>query len=61
MATDSAGLGFVAPSQVVGADGHIKDGSWWMVPEHLYPPISQDEVVLKRGQDKRAAHALPPI
>jgi molybdate transport system substrate-binding protein len=58
VATGSADLGFVALSQVIGEDGRIKDGSWWMVPEHLYNPIRQDVVVLKRGQDKPAAHAL---
>jgi molybdate transport system substrate-binding protein len=59
VATGSADLGFVALSQVIGDDGKIKPGgSHWLVPQNLYTPIHQDVVVLRRGKDKPAAHAL---
>lgn len=46
--------GFADLSQVIREDGRIKDGSWLMVPEHLYTPIRQDGG--QRGKDKPAAH-----
>ncbi|MEO5658380.1 MAG: molybdate ABC transporter substrate-binding protein, partial [Polaromonas sp.] len=49
-------LGFVALSQVL-KDGKI-EGSAWLVPGHLYPPIRQDAVVLEKGKGKPAAEAF---
>jgi len=54
VATGNAELGFVALSQVVKTGG----GSQWQVPQTLYPPIRQQAVLLVRGKDKPAAHAL---
>ena len=50
-------IGFVALSQVV-AQGQIKAGSGWIVPETLHDPIRQDAVLLSRGKDNPAALAL---
>lgn len=58
IATGNAELGFVALSQVIGKDGRITDGSYWMVPEDLYPRIRQDAIVLNPGKHKPAAKAL---
>lgn len=52
--TGNAELGFVALSQVVGAN----EGSRWEVPAGLYPPIRQDAVLLERGADSEAAKAF---
>lgn len=58
VATGNAELGFVALSQIIGKDGAIDNGSAWMVPANLYPPIKQDVIVLAPGKDKAAALAL---
>ncbi len=55
--TGNAELGFVALSQVL-AGGRLKGGSMWEVPQHLYQPIRQDAVLLKRGANNPAAQAL---
>lgn len=55
--TGNAPLGFVALSQV-WEDGRLREGSAWLVPAHLYTPIRQDAVLLRRGQDNPAAQAL---
>ena len=52
--TGNAEIGFVALSQVA----KNKEGSRWAVPKHLYAPISQDAVLLRRGSDNPAAHAF---
>ena len=52
--TGNAEIGFVALSQVAGLD----QGSRWLVPEKLYPPIAQDAVLLKRGAANPAATAF---
>lgn len=52
--TGNAEVGFVALSEVVGR----KEGSHWIVPEHLYSPIAQDAVLLKRGAGNAAARAF---
>lgn len=52
--TGNAEVGFVALSQVANS----KEGSRWIVPGHLYAPISQDAVLLKRGADNPAARAF---
>lgn len=55
--TGNADLGFVAMSQVLQG-GKLKSGSMWVVPQHLYPPIQQDAVVLQRAAANPAAQAL---
>ena len=57
VATGSAPLGFVALSQV-WAEGRIREGSGWVVPEDLHAPIRQDAVLLKHGDRNPAAAAL---
>jgi len=56
VSSGNALLGFVALSQVL-KDGTI-EGSVWMVPISLYPPIRQDAVILDKGKGKPAAEAL---
>lgn len=56
--TGNAELGFVALSQIIGKDGRIAEGSHWMVPAVLYPPIKQDVIVLAPGKGKVAPQAL---
>ncbi|QIK38572.1 molybdate ABC transporter substrate-binding protein [Caldichromatium japonicum] len=58
VASGNAELGFVALSQVIGKEGRISEGSYWMVPAELYPQIRQDAIVLNLGRDKPAAKAL---
>lgn len=55
--TGNAELGFVALSQVY-ADGKLKSGSGWIVPDDLHNPIRQDAVLLVKGGDNPAAIAL---
>lgn len=55
--TGNADVGFVAMSQVLEG-GRLKSGSMWVVPQGLYSPIRQDAVILKRGANNEAAHAL---
>lgn len=50
-------LGFISLSQVM-KDGKIIEGSAWVVPTHLYPPLKQDAIVLNKGKHKPAAAAL---
>jgi molybdate transport system substrate-binding protein len=57
VSTENASLGFVALSQV-SLDGRISQGSAWIVPASLYPPIRQDLVLLLHGRDNPAASAL---
>jgi molybdate transport system substrate-binding protein len=52
--TGNAEVGFVALSQVIGD----KDGSRWLVPQNLYKPITQDAVLLKKGEANEAAKAF---
>lgn len=58
VATGNADLGFVALSQVLGEDGKIAEGSAWIVPPELYPPLKQDVILLAPGKDKAAALML---
>lgn len=51
VATGSAELGFVALSQIATVAG----GSRWVVPQHLYAPISQDAVILATASDNGTA------
>lgn len=48
VSTGNAELGFVALSQVY-RDGALTGGSAWRVPQHLYTPLRQDAVILKRA------------
>jgi molybdate transport system substrate-binding protein len=57
IATGNAELGFVALSQVY-ADGKLKSGSAWIVPDTLHRLIHQDAVLLARAKDNAAAIAL---
>lgn len=56
-ASENAQLGFVALSQVF-MQGHISQGSAWVVPAHLHAPLQQDAIVLRRGQNNPGAQAL---
>ena len=53
----NAELGFLAWSQVVEGD-KPRAGSYWLVPDDLYPTISQDAVVLRNSAKNRAATAF---
>jgi molybdate transport system substrate-binding protein len=57
VATENAQLGFVALSQV-WAEGRLKEGSAWRVPETLHSPIRQDAILLHKGRNNSAATAL---
>ena len=57
VASGNAELGFVSVSQVFEG-GKLKSGSAWLVPASLYSAITQDAVVLNRGQTNPAAAAL---
>ncbi|MDJ0738552.1 MAG: molybdate ABC transporter substrate-binding protein [Gammaproteobacteria bacterium] len=49
--TGNVPLGFVAVSQVATN----AQGSVWVPPQSLYPPIRQDAILLERGRDTPAA------
>lgn len=55
--TQNAPIGFVALSQIYANDA-ITSGSAWIVPSHLYKPIAQDVILLRKGSDNAAAKAL---
>ena len=57
VSTGNAELGFVALSQIV-SPGRQQQGSTWIVPGHLFTPIRQDAVLLRRGKDNSAARQL---
>ena len=56
-ASENAQIGFVALSQVF-MQGHISQGSAWVVQAHLHAPLQQDAIVLRKGQDNPGAQAL---
>ena len=56
-ATGNAELAFIALSQIT-KDGKVREGSWWIVPAHLYNPIKQSAVQLSAAKDKAAAQAF---
>lgn len=58
VASGNAELGFVALSQVVQDGGVIGQGSGWIVPSNLHPPIRQDALLLNKGRDNPAAKEL---
>lgn len=55
--TGNAELGFIATSQVY-RDGKLAKGSAWDVPPDMYSPLTQDAVLLKKGENNAAAIAL---
>lgn len=57
VATGNAELGFVALAQVMSPRLADK-GSYLEVPGHLYAPVRQDAVLLKRGAGNQAARAF---
>ena len=57
VSTGNADLGFVGLSQIT-QNGKITEGSAWIVPAALHPPIRQDAVLLTRGADNPVARAL---
>ena len=58
--TGNADVGFVAMSQVLEG-GKLKNGSMWVIPQANYGAIQQDAVILKRGANNEAAHALAKL
>ena len=56
-ATGNAEMAFIALSQIT-KDGKVTEGSWWIVPSHLYNPIKQAAVQLSAAKDKDAAKAF---
>ena len=55
--TENAQLGFVALSQVLNPK--LKSvGARWDVPSHLYAPLTQQAVLLKRGRENSAAKSF---
>lgn len=56
-ATEKADLAFIALSQVM-RDGHVTEGSWWLVPPELHKPIRQSAVLLSGAKDQAAAKAF---
>ncbi|MDO8207892.1 MAG: molybdate ABC transporter substrate-binding protein [Gallionella sp.] len=56
-ATEKADLAFIALSQVM-RDGHVTEGSWWLVPPELHKPIRQSAVLLSGAKDQAAARAF---
>jgi molybdate transport system substrate-binding protein len=57
VATGAADVGFVALSQVASPGKRI-EGSYWIVPDRLYPAIRQDAVLLSRGARLPQARAF---
>ena len=55
--TGNAELGFIATSQVY-KDGKLIKGSAWEVPTDMYSPLTQDAVLLKKGEGNPAAVEL---
>ncbi|GAA3934213.1 molybdate ABC transporter substrate-binding protein [Litoribacillus peritrichatus] len=53
ISTGNADLGFIALSQLKQQVSQPK-GVTWEIPKHLYSPIKQDAVLLKRGQTSQA-------
>lgn len=61
VATGNADLGFIALSQVLSpnaSDFSINSAQVWSVPDHMYSPIYQDMVLLRKAQENPAAIAL---
>jgi molybdate transport system substrate-binding protein len=56
-ATGNADIAFIALSQIT-KDGKVTEGSWWIVPAHLYNSIKQSAVQLSAAKDKAATQAF---
>ena len=54
----NADFGFLALSQIVDESGHVSEGSFWIVPPDMYPPLLQDAVLLTGGSQKEAARSF---
>ncbi len=57
VSSGNAQLGFVALSQV-WANGKVRSGSAWVVPEDMHEPLRQDAILLNPGKEAPAALAL---
>jgi len=55
VATRNAQAGFIALSQLHAVD---YGGSSWLIPDYLHPPLIQEAVLLKRGENNVAAKAF---
>jgi len=53
VASGNAELGFLALSQIF-QNGRYSEGSFWVLPENLYPPVKQDAIALPLGKNKPA-------
>ncbi len=54
--TGNVDMAFVALSQV--SDGNVISGSYWLPPQALYGPLTQDAVILTRTSKRAVAEAL---
>ncbi len=57
VASGNAQIGFVALSQI-RENGRLREGSMWLVPEHMHDALRQDAVLLVRGKNNDAAQQL---
>ena len=57
VASGNAELGFIALSQIF-QNGQYSAGSFWIVPDRLYPPVRQDAIALTQGKNKPAVAAF---
>lgn len=57
ISSGNAKLGFIALAQIPKQKG-VEEGSYWIVPQTFYAPITQEAVLLKRGESNPAAKAL---
>ncbi len=55
ISSGNAQLGFLALSQLIDNSGEIRRGSYWIVPANLYSPLHQAGILLKAGENNRAA------
>lgn len=57
ISSGNAKLGFIALAQIPKQNG-VDLGSFWIVPQKFYTPITQEAVLLKRGETNPAAKDL---
>ncbi len=57
LTTGVAELGFISYSLIYKPDQPIT-GSYWVVPQRLYPPMIEQAILLQRGKDNAGAKAL---
>jgi molybdate transport system substrate-binding protein len=55
-ATGNVDMAFVALSQV--SDDNVISGSYWLPPQALYTPLTQDAVILTRTSKRAVAEAF---